>query len=131
MRTLKNRTESDATTTSKGYWPNSENLVELYRIKKKSNKKNRFFFIKKRFVMINICEIVSCLMLIGLGTRYLIPNFNQYYSIPRIVFRIVNLTAQLMIPLISIRYCSICWQVLVKWKSAFFLRIRSLLYGES
>jgi hypothetical protein len=60
-----------------------------------------------QFLIMNICEIVSCLMLIGLGMRYLFENFNEYYNVPRKMLRIINLIAQLLIPLFCIHFSNI------------------------
>ena len=62
-----------------------------------------------------VCEIGSCLMLIGLGARYIWPNFNQKYSIPRVICKVLNLTFQMMVPIVSMLFSSHTRPVLHKW----------------
>jgi hypothetical protein len=58
----------------------------------------------KQFFLMDLCEIISSLMVIGLGMRYLIPNLNNYYNIARQMLRSINLLVQSMIPVISIYF---------------------------
>jgi hypothetical protein len=95
--------------------------------KSKILKNNR---LAKQFLLMNICEIGSCLMLIGLGTRYLFKNLNEYYNVIRISLKISNLFFQLLIPIVSMKYCPFIKPVLTKWKKKFnkktekFVRLR-------
>ena len=62
-----------------------------------------------------VCEIGSCLMLIGLGARYIWPNFNQKYSIPRLICKVLNLIFQMLVPIVSMSFSSHTRPVLHKW----------------
>ena len=58
----------------------------------------------KQFFMINLCQVMSCLTIIGLGTRYVIPSLNEYYSIPRFLLRFFCLFFTALTPVIAIAY---------------------------
>ena len=58
----------------------------------------------KQFFIMNICAIISGVMVIGLGMRYLFPNLNEYYNVVRFLLRTVNLLFQSFIPVAGIYY---------------------------
>ena len=90
-----------------------EKELEAIKYSQPTNKRRTSIFNKseskmaKQFLIMNICEIVSCLMLIGLGMRYLFENFNEYYNVPRKLCRIINLIAQLLIPIFCIYFSNL------------------------
>ena len=71
--------------------------------------------IAKQFFIINLCEIMSCLMVIGLGMRYLFPNLNDYYNVTRFLLRFFNLFFQAIIPITAIVYHPILYSACKKW----------------
>lgn len=74
----------------------------------------------EQFFFINLCEIVSSIMVVGLGLRYLIPNLNEYYNVTRFLLRSVNLFFQLLIPIVSIVYNPLIGAKFKEWKDLFF-----------
>ena len=89
--------------------------------KSKILKNNR---LAKQFLLMNVCEIGSCLMLIGLGTRYLFKNLNEYYNVIRIFLKTSNLFFQLLIPIVSMKYCPFIKPVLSTWKKNLVKRLK-------
>jgi hypothetical protein len=56
----------------------------------------------KQFLLLDMFELLSCGMLVGLDTRHLIKGFDEYYSIQRLLLRMMNILFQSFIPLITI-----------------------------
>ena len=71
-----------------------KNLKENFRQRQQAN----------QMYLINICELVSSIMVVGLGLRYTIPNLNEYYNIPRFLLRTINILFQTFIPLMTMAY---------------------------
>lgn len=71
---------------------------------KKNRKKVQEYELAKQFLIMDLCEIMSCLMITGLGMRYILNNLNEYYNIIRFVLRTANLFFQLLIPIVTIYY---------------------------
>ncbi len=63
----------------------------------------------KQFLIMDICEIISCLMITGLGMRYLFVNLNEYYNVIRFLLRSTNLFFQLLIPIATVYYNKLIW----------------------
>jgi hypothetical protein len=67
-------------------------------------------------------------MLIGLGMRYLFKNLNEYYNIIRICLKIANLIFQLLIPIVSMKYCPFIKPVLTKWKKKLVKKLKKKFF---
>ncbi len=67
------------------------------------------------FLLMDICEVVSCAATIGLAMRYIFPAMNQYYSVARFMCRTINLTAQMLIPILIMTNYSLIAPVLSRW----------------
>ena len=82
------------------------NLIKIAQksILRNYRKQVKDYELAKQFLVMNICEIISCLMITGLGMRYLFPNLNEYYCIARFLLRTINLFFQLIIPIVTIYY---------------------------
>lgn len=79
----------------------------------------------KQFFIMDICEIVSGIMVIGLGMRYLFPNLNEYYNVVRFLLRTVNLLFQSFIPVAGIYYNPEIYSLLAKTIDKIMKKIRS------
>lgn len=75
--------------------------------------------IVQQFFFINLSEIISSIMVIGLGLRYLIPNLNEYYNITRFLLRTINIFFQLLIPIFSMIYNPSVGVKFKEWKNLF------------
>ncbi len=71
---------------------------------KKNRKKVQDYELAKQFLIMDICEIMSCLMITGLGMRYILNNLNEYYNVIRFTLRSANLFFQLLIPIVTVYY---------------------------
>lgn len=109
--------------TSSSSLSNVTVFVPANRLLKLKNYKKFQLQLSKQFLLMDVCEIVSSLMVIGLGMRYIFPNLNEYYNVVRFSLRTVNLLTQSFIPIISIVYNPIIYQRLKKWKHVFFCRL--------
>ena len=71
----------------------------------------------KQFFFMNGCELISSLMIIGLGMRYIITNLNEYNNIARFLMRSTNLFFQLLLPVTTMIYnVDICNQI-KEWRN--------------
>ena len=76
---------------------------------KNNRKQVQDYELAKQFLIMNICEIMSCLMITGLGMRYLFDNLNEYYNVIRFLLRTINLFFQLLIPIVTVYFNKLIW----------------------
>jgi hypothetical protein len=76
---------------------------------KNNRKQVQDYELAKQFLIMDICEIMSCLMITGLGMRYLFDNLNEYYNVTRFLLRTTNLFFQLLIPIVTVYYNKLIW----------------------
>jgi hypothetical protein len=76
----------------------------------------------KQFLIMDVCEIVSCSIMIVKGMRYMFLTMGEYYNVLRALLRAANLLVQSFIPLIAIIYNPIIMLKLTEWKNRLILR---------
>jgi hypothetical protein len=91
--------------------------VCLHRTDSKYNRN-----LTKQFLIMDVCEIVSCCIMIAQGMRTLFKSMDEYYNIVRFLLRAINLLVQSFIPLIAIIYNPIIVLKLKEWKNMLIIR---------
>ena len=94
--------------------PNGDESRQVSSSTKKDYSRQRN--LAKQFLIMDICEIASSIMVIGLGMRYLIPNLNEYYNIARFLLRSFNLLFQSLVPVAAMYYNPDICKKLKHWK---------------
>ena len=93
----------------------------------KKDKRDNNSLLAKQFLVMDLCTIVSCACVIGLGMRYMFPNLNEYYNIVRFLLRTVNLIFQFCVPLASIYFNKESMTLIGEWNKSF----KSLFFKSS
>ena len=73
----------------------------------------------KQFFIMDLCEIASSIMVVGLGMRYMMPDLNNYYNIPRFLMRSFNLLFQSFVPVAAMVYNPDICKQLRKWRKKY------------
>lgn len=96
---------------------NSKNMSAITTIRNISKDKQS----ANQLIIMNILEMLSCLMVIGLGMRYLFPSLNDYYNVTRFLLRFFNLLFQAIIPVTVIVYNPMLWKAAKKCVMSLFI----------